>query len=469
MTFNNMISMRALLGASALVLTLAAPVLADTVFTTAADSFAGNVQAAAATRGAPLHAGDKFVVTGTGLVPGQQITLQRGGTVLNADGPLTVDAEGGFVYEGQLDADAQVGLQPVLVIAENPAAATVTEMKISPVVAAQGAEKFEIASEGVVPGLYQVGYSKAADALFLTSAVGRPPVKESALVKVDPATLKVVAQIAPEAAPARPDGREAGVFAVYGVGVDDTNGNVWVSNTRQDTIAVYRQDDLSLVKQFAPGTVPHSRDVVIDEGRGRAYASTSVDPTVHVFDTKTLEELDPITVQSGIRGEDFGTMSLALDAEGGKLYTVSLNTPEAAEIDLETGTSRIIPLTHSVGASGVAYDAQDGLLFIASQGTDNLLIVDAKSGETRHDVAIGAGPLNVTFDPVSRQAFVVSRSSGTIAVVDPEGNLIANIEAGTFPNQIASDGKGTIYAVNKSRGEDDDKGDRIWRLTPAKE
>lgn len=458
---------RTLFGASMLALTLiAGPVMADTIFTPTSDGFIGDVGAEAPNR-APIYAGTTVTISGEDLVPGQQITLMRGATVLNADGPLTVAADGTFSFDVAVDAEAVTGLQPVVVIGENPAAATVVDLKVSPQVPVSGAEQFTILSQPVTRGLYQVAYSPKSNALFVTAAVGRPPVKESSLVKVNPDTLETIASVTPDAAPAREDGSDGGLFAVYGIAVDDANGTVWVTNTRQNTIAVYKQDDLSLVKQFEPGAATHGRDVVIDEANGRAYVSTSFTPEILVFDTRTLEPLDPITVPSKIRGEDFGTMALDLDAKAGKLVTASLNTPEAAVIDLKTGDVKVIEAKGAQGASGAAYDAQDGLIFVASQKTDNLLILDADTGAVLHDVEVGAGPLNVTFEPVSRRAFVANRGSGTITVVDTAGKIVANLDAGSFPNQLRADGKGNVYAVNKSRGENDEAGDRVWRIHAA--
>ncbi|WP_287885186.1 MULTISPECIES: YncE family protein [Paracoccus] len=461
-------SFRALLGVSALALAvISAPALAETVFTKPLVDFPGRVSAGGVER-APVHKGGKAVIEGQDLIPGQTVTLMRGTTTLNAE-PITVDAEGKFSFALDVDAEAETGLQPIAVITENPASAEVVQLKISPEVAISGADKFAIASEPVVSGLYQVKFSEAANAAFVTSAVGRPPVKEAKLVKINPETLKIEAEAVPGAAPARPDGSDGGLFAVYGVDVDEANGNVWVTNTRQDTAAVYKQSDLSLVKQFEPGAVPHARDVVVDEANGRAYASATGTPEIKVFDTGTLEPLEPITIQSQIRGEEFSTMALDIDEAGGKLVTVSISTPEAAVVDLASGEVKVIALPGAKVASGVAYDPQEGLIFVASQATDNLLIVKAETGEVLHDVAVGAGPLNVAFEPVGRLAYVANRGAGTIAVVSPEGEVVANLDAGSFPNQLRADGKGNVWAVNKSRGEDDEAGDRIWRITPATE
>ncbi|MFC3570845.1 YncE family protein [Paracoccus simplex] len=458
--------LRSLLGVSALALSvLSAPVLADTIFTKPLVDFAGHVSAGGEGR-APVHQGGKAVIAGEAMIPGQTVTLMRGPKVLTPE-PIAVAEDGTFSFALDIDAEAEIGLQPIVVITENPASAEVVELKVSPQVTVSGAEKFAVTSQPVVRGLYQVKANAAGDAVFVTSAVGRPPVKEAKLVKIDPQTLKIVAEVTPAAAPARADGSDGGLFAVYGVDVDDANGHVWVTNTRQDSAAVYKQSDLSLVKQFAPGAVPHARDVLVDEANGRAYASATGTPEIKVFDTRTLEPLEPITITSQIRGEAFSTMALDIDEAGGKLVTVSLSTPEAAVVDLASGEVRVIPLPGVKAASGVAYDPQEGLIFVASQATDNLLIVKAETGEVIHDVAVGAGPLNVAFEPVSRLAYVANRGAGTIAVVSPEGEIVANIDAGSLPNQLRADGKGNVWAVNKSKGAEDEAGDRIWRITPA--
>ncbi|WP_208596462.1 YncE family protein [Vreelandella zhanjiangensis] len=311
-------------------------------------------------------------------------------------------------------------------------------------------------------GLYQSAYSAKNSALFVTRAVGRPPVTQSELLKVDPDTLEVIARVTPHQVPDYDDER---VFAAYGVGVDDANGNVWVTNTRENTVAVYRQDDLSLVKQFDAETVPHSRDVIIDSQRAKAYVSATGENYLSVFDASTLEPLGQIEISSSVRGEQFTPMSLALDEASGRLFTVSISTPEAVVIDTQNDSvEKVITLTNANRASGVAFDAQSEQLLVASQGSDNLLYVDIASGDIVHDVPVGAGPLNVAFEADSGLAYVSNRASGTLAILNREGELVANIDGGTYPNHVHADGQGHIFAVNKARGENDPRGDHVRRI-----
>lgn len=442
-----------------LALSAAAGVAGAQVFSQPDEDFNGRVRAMSPV----VLPGSEVEIAGMGFKPGQAVTLLRGETALN-QAPLVADDDGGFTATVQIPDDAVSGRHPVVVQVANPDAAAVFELKISRDVPLAGQESFQVASSKLVPGLYQVAWSAASDALFVTSAVGRPPVTRSELLKLDPQTLEVTARATPAAAPGRDDGH---LLAVYGVGVDDANGNVWVANTRDDTVAVYRQSDLSLVHQFEAGAVPHARDVIVDEGNGRAWASAVFGNAVVAFDTGTLELLQTVEIDSGVRGESFGPMSLALDADAGKLYTVSMGSNEAAVIDSASGTvEKVFGLPGAHGASGVAVDAGNGRLYVASQGSDNLLIVDIDSEQVLHDVYVGAGALNVSFDPSTGLAYVPSRGAGTITVVDGDGGIVANLEGGTYPNHASNDGNGTVYAVNKARGADDPQGDHIRRISP---
>lgn len=415
--------------------------------------------------GSVVVPGAEITLRGSSFTPGQTVILLSGSTVLNPDGkPYVADDKGGFEAKIAIPANTTPGQHPIIVNVANPAAAIVVPLKVSPVIAISGADKFNINSQQVVRGLYQVAYSPKNNVLFVTSAVGRPPVKESKLVKLNPETLAVVATADAKPVAGRDDGH---LHAIYGVAVDDVEGNVWTTTTRDNAVAVFKQDDLSLVKQFEADILPHGRDVVVDAEAGRAYASSVGENFVVVFDAKALTKLQNIEIPSKRRGEKFTPASLALDAKNHKLYTVSLKTSEAAVIDTKTNTvEKTFPLPGAKSAIGVAVDSANNQLYVASQGSDNLLIVDIASGKVLHDVATGAGPLNVAFDPVAKLAYVANRGSGTVTVVNPQGEIVANLEGGSFPNHIGIDGKGNVFVINKARGENDATGDRVTRVTP---
>lgn len=416
-----------------------------------------------------IQAGDTVEVGGTGFKAGQKVTLSAAGDTLNAL-PFVADAEGRFSGRITVPGDASLGAWPVAIQAEG-AADSSFDLKISRRLPLSGQERFSIAGNKLVQGLYQSAYSARSNAVYVTSAIGRPPVKQSELLKVDPATLQIVARAVPAPAPAREPQpgqkpRESGLYAVYGVAVDDARGTVWVTNSRQNTVAVYNQSDLSLVKQFPADAVPHARDVVIDAGQGKAFVSATSGSFVSVFDTRTLEQLEHIQIPSGKAGQDFRPASLELDADAGRLYAVGLGAAEVAVIDTASDkVEKVFPLDNARSAIGVGWDAENKRVLVVSQGSDNLLVVDPRTGKTVHDVYVGAGALNVDWDPASKLAYVSNRVAGTVAVVDTaSGKLVANLDGGSNPNHVYADGKGNVFAINKSRGTDDPKGDRITRI-----
>lgn len=452
---------------------------AQSAFTGLDRSSAARVSFSAPERGKPVVAGSPVAVAGEGFRPGQQVTLYYGATPL-PDGALTANAEGRIEGRITIPENAVAGTHPIVVVAQGPYTALVQDLKVSPTVPLAGQENFDITHATVTRGLYQSAYSPESNALFVTSAVGRPPVHQSELVKLDPDTLKIVARVTPAEAPPRGGQRPApanaapagpGVHAVYGVGVDDAKGTVWVTNTRQDTVAVYRQSDLSLVKQFPPKTVTHPRDAVVDAAGGKAYISATGTPEVHVFDTAKLEAEKPIVIRTKApgRGKEFSAASLSFDPKARRLYVVSLSTAEVAVINTQTReVENVFAVPGARGAIGVSHDPETGRIFVASQGSDNLVVLDGRNGAVLADTPTGAGALNVVFDPVRRLAWVSNRGAGTIAVTDADGKLVANLGPAPLANHVSVGRNGTVFAVDKSAGVRGEESDTILRIRPRR-
>ncbi|MET0448667.1 MAG: hypothetical protein ABW004_09680, partial [Aeromicrobium sp.] len=400
-------------------------------------------------------------LTLSNLTPGAVISSIALGDVRFTT-PVTANDAGSATISYTIPADAALGTQPVTITQTTPVAATYTlSAKVSPSAAPFGTENFtrvETPKTAIQQGLYQSAYSAASDAVFATSA---NVTTTSTIYKLDPKTLAVEASVVP----AYVTGNTGAIWAAYGVGVDDRNGTVWVTNTRQNTVAVYKQSDLSLVKQFPAGTIQHSRDVLADTERNKVFVTSAAEGTsgegyIDVYDGTTLLLLERI--ETGAR-TSFSPMSLDLDEADGTLYTVSNSSAKALAIDI-TGTdyaTRVIDLDLPAGAkpSGVAVDDAANKLFVANQGTDNVLILNATTGALIKNVATGAGALNVTFDPVHQLAYVSNFGGTTISVVSEAGDVIANLPFARA-NHVEADGKGSVFAVNK------DADNQVIKLTP---
>ena len=431
----------------------------------------GQVSFASAQRGKPVLAGGEVVATGRGFRPGQSVILMYGQTALST-GPVVANAEGGFEARLTIPANATAGNHPIVAVSQAPYNAVLANLKISPTVPLSGEAAYRVASVQPTRGLYQTAYSAKRNAVFATSAVGRPPVLQSELLRLNADTLAVEARVTPADAPDRPgrDGQvqDGGVFAVYGVGVDDAHDTVWVTNSRQNTVAVYRQSNLSLVRQFEPGTVNHARDVVIDEQDGKAYASATFQPEIVVFDTAALSVSKRIKIDSTVRGETFSAASVSYDRAADRLYVASNSTNEIAVINTRTDeVEHVYPVPGARGVIGVAHDAQTNRIFVAAQGTDNLIVLNGADGSVIADTPVGAGALNVVFEPKSRRAFVSTFGAGTVTVTDVDGRIVANLPAPPVANHVSTDGRGNIYAAVKS-GWSSDGNDSVLRIRPAR-
>lgn len=395
--------------------------------------------------------------------------------LLAAPAPITNSTSA--TVELKVPATQAIGYgQKVVVTQSKPYAKTYTATaKVSPDPEPFNADKFtrvETAAGAVSEGLYQSAYSTKSNAVFATAAFSGGEGWDGYLYKLDPNTLAVKAQARGPLVENPASG--APRYAPYGVGVDDVNGNVWVTNTRQNTVTVYDQATLAVKHVAAQGSVSHSRDVLYDKKTNRIFVTSASEGTngnaaIAVFEADDNDndgvKFEKIAdVASELPRTEFSPMSLELDETTGTLYTTSLSTSKLMAIDTETLEYDLRDLDMddlaNRGASGIAFDAVSKRLFIVSQDNDLLLIANT-DGSTIREIPIGAGALNVSFDPVNRLVYVANFGGTTISVVDVNGDAVANLQF-SRPNHIHEDGKGSVYAVNKASGN------QVIKLTPKK-
>lgn len=417
--------------------------------------------------------------------------------------PVIVTSGASQAITVQVPADQPIGYGKTILVKQTAPFATTlrTTSKVSPNEAPFNVDRFTIAATqqatatapgAVKEGLYQSAYSPASRALFVTTAYSTTasatdPTSgwDGTLYKLDPTTLAVL------------DSERAGFvsgtsgarYATYGVGVDDTNGTVWVTNTRQNTVAVYSQDDLSLLKQHVPspsddvvdgiseqegnGHVTHSRDVLHDPASDLVFVTSASEGTggkgsVAVFEADDNDgdgtKYEKVMDTGVLPRTEFSPMTLALDPEEGKVWTVSLQSAKAMWIDTadpsEFGTVDLPGLgdVGSRGASGLTVDSERDRLFITSQDEDLLLITDL-AGHTIKEIPSGAGALNVEIDKVNKLVYVANFGGTSVTVTDYDGTVVARLPIARA-NHVESDGSGSVFVVNKASGN------QVFKVTP---
>ena len=319
-----------------------------------------------------------------------------------------------------------------------------TTPSATPSATALNTEAYQVTGTVVPDGNYQ-SVANAKGEVFITASVGRPPIKESTLVKghYDASGKFVIdKQITPAAAA---DGK--GVNGVYGVAVDDANGYVWVSNTRQNTVAVYKQSDLSLVKQYPANAVTHARSMrVIGDSVYVTEAARGKGGSIKVFNAKQLDAA-PTTIDLP---EGAVPMDFDLDSASGRLFTVDLKLNKAYVIDTKHSnqvTSYDLPGAN--GASGVAYDPANNRLFVANQSSNNAVVLDLGTGKVIADIPTGSQALGAVYS--NGYVYVGNRTAGTVSVINASTLKIeAILPAGTNPNHLSVNPDGSVNVLDKA-------------------
>ncbi|MEU0851411.1 YncE family protein [Streptomyces flaveolus] len=300
---------------------------------------------------------------------------------------------------------------------------------------AQSADS-SVATAKLTKGLYQSSYSERNNVLWVTAAVGRPPVTESHLLKVDPKTLEIEADFTPPVT----DPATGAVEAVYGVAVDDEHNTVWTTNTRNNTVSVYSQRTGEHLASLP--NVNHAREIVVDEKHDTVWASAFGDGTLVAFDTKTLKEKERVTVEGA------GPTGLTVNEKTGALYAADLNNDRLIELARGSETPRFIPAGD--GPISVSLSKNGRTAYTADQTSGTLSVVDLRRGVVTKSVATGAGALSVATDERSGDVLVVNRTAANVTRVDVKKGVIEEtIATGTNPNHVEI-ADGTAYVVDKS-------------------
>ncbi|WP_026910381.1 hypothetical protein [Patulibacter minatonensis] len=439
-----------------------------------------------------VKAGATGTLTLANLANGATVSSVKLGDTTVASG-LTADGAGVATASYSIPAGTTPG-QVALTIAQTAPAATTYSISttVYPDETPFGAARFTLKSDTNSPalyqGLYQTSYSDTEHALFATAASGTGTSEDGYLYKLDPVTLDKLASVHPKDVT---DLDGVAGRAPYGVGVDDVNGTVWVTNTRTTGVAVYRASDLKLLKQYPASTITHPRDAVYDPKTNRVYVSSASEGAtgngyVSVFEGgdndgngKPYEKIKD--VQTGPRS-DFNPVSLALD--NGTLVSPSLSSNKVAVIDtaksvtspaatagtLDDAVKLVEIGAHSTagngrGASGIAYDDQDHRIFVASQNDNAVFVADSRTGELLKTVPTGQQTLNVAYDSVHKLAYVTNFGGTSVTVLDKDGNKVAALPI-TRSNHVAVNHAGEAFVVDKNATGTTNK---VWRITPRLE
>ena len=311
-----------------------------------------------------------------------------------------------------------------------------------------------------LPGQFQVGYSKKSHKLFVPT-VGARGNLASSLARVDADTLQTEAFA--ELPVKQNDKGQYGYTSAYGVTVDDVDGTVWVTNTTDNSVAVYDQQTLKLiwtnegVKEGDPNWIEHPRSVLVDHESGKAFVTGRFFVSAIDLKTKQVEKIQLEGAPDG--GTRYISMNLFLDGgklyvperTGGKLFVVDTKTFKVEKTIQTQGEDSTV----EVRPSDVAVDHSLNEIYVSSQGVkgvnSGISVYDLTTGEFKKFVKFGTQALALEHDEDSDLVYVTDFGTGKVAVFDGRADeVIGEVEMnGAAANDVTLLKDGSVLVLDK--------------------
>ena len=311
-----------------------------------------------------------------------------------------------------------------------------------------------------LPGQFQVGYSKKNHKLFVPT-VGARGGLASSLARVDADTLQTEAFA--ELPVKKNDKGQYGYTSAYGVTVDDVDGTVWVTNTIDNSVAVYDQQTLKLiwsnegVKKDDPNWIEHPRSVLVDHKSGKAFVTGRYFVSAIDLKTKQVEKIQLEGAPDG--GTRYISMNLFLDGgklyvperTGGKLFVVDTKTFKVEKTIQTQGEDSTV----EVRPSDVAVDHSLNEIYVSSQGVkgvnSGISVYDLTTGEFKKFVKFGTQALALEHDEDRDLVYVTDFGTGKVAVFDGRADeVIGEVEMnGAAANDVTLLKDGSVLVLDK--------------------
>ena len=266
-------------------------------------------------------------------------------------------------------------------------------------------------------------------------------------------------------------------------------------------ISVFNLDNLDLVGEILTAPNSNGNGAAVDPKSGHAFSSSR--PAITMFDTKSLQLIKSIPIDSG-----FGPDGILFDSYNDRVYVFSHPTKDAMVIDSKDGTAlgRIdlggvpeqgvadgkgmlyVVMQDSAGSvtavdvktmkaiahypfgdvgrcNGLALDVKNHMLFAAcaasgrprtQPGTPLMVVMNANDGKILTTLPLAGGSDGAAFNPATMEAFS-THGNGTLTVVKEKSptsfEVEQNLQTMNGARTITLDTRtGHIFAMSVERG-----------------
>ena len=355
------------------------------------------------------------------------------------------------IKDVQIPADAKTGDQIYFtyVNAANKEFEVQVDAKVTSSTETINVDQYTGAKRTLLNSLFQTAFDPSSETIFATriSHDGNGNAKYT-IYKLNAKTLDVLAK----------NDIEEG-YAADGIAVDN-KGQVWVTNTKDGKISVYRQSDLTHIKTFAE-TIDGAESIVIDNKNNLAYVGSVRDdvndapkPWVTVLDINQEKSIGTIALD-GFQE----VASLSYDERTNQLIATSGESkdsegtpkPQVAKVDLAHGKKvDRYEIKGAEGVGGAAYDPVSKNIYVAT-GESVITVINSETGKVVTTIETGAGTTDVRYNPKDQRVYVVNHDDNTLSVIDPATNkAVAKLDVGKEPVHVSIASDGTIAVINNA-------------------
>lgn len=328
--------------------------------------------------------------------------------------------------------------------------------------AAAAAAAAPVLRQDAFQGIYEVAVASATGTVFVASTPSFDAASPGFVHRLDARTLQLLQTVQ---LPRR----------AFALGLNRVTNTLYVGNTLDGSLTVLDassglvkgQIQLGVAETKADGkeSMPHTRKVIVDEQRNRVFVTSPGQPgIVWIVDGATG------TLTHTIRSEGIWTAGAAYDAAANRLYVSQGGLHEILAIDPDRG--QVVGRFSTGDSSGntakeskhfflnLALDAKGQRLFNTDSNTNQLYVWDIASGKTLATVPLGAGALDVAWNPQRNEIYATHRGvsrtqpegTGAVTVIDGSSYAVKRrIELPVHPNSLAVTPDGdTLYVTVKA-------------------
>ncbi|HEY9084027.1 MAG TPA: YncE family protein [Vicingaceae bacterium] len=189
----------------------------------------------------------------------------------------------------------------------------------------------------------------------------------------------------------------------------------------------------------------HPQGIAVNPANGLIYVANQLSNNVSVIDPTgqlvQLVELQPSTVLGFNSPVAVAVNTKSLSVHYGKVYVAGSVADTVSVVDLSFNvTSTIATGTRPVD---LAFNPVNNQLYVVNLFSNDVTVIDTETEDVSTTLAVGTAPLGVGIHPINGEIYVANSSDNTVSVFDVTNNLLTTIAAvGTTPVSV------TYHPVN---------------------